>query len=83
MLIEKLTGDGKITIPEEIRTKLGLEEGDEVVLFMDGIQVRLFKRRRLSELAGALPATRPYPGKEEVRQEVGEALAKEMLSEGL
>lgn len=40
------------------------------------------KRRRLSEFYGALPATRPYPGKEAIRQEVGEQLARKILNEG-
>lgn len=83
MHIAKMTSDGQVTIPEELRSKLGLEEGDELVLFLDGWKVQMFKRRSLSELAGALPATRPYPGKEAVRQEVGKALAKKILSEGI
>ncbi len=37
--------------------------------------------RRLSEFAGALPATRPYPGRDAIRQEVGEHLAKQILGE--
>ncbi|HEY9707590.1 MAG TPA: hypothetical protein V6D48_05240 [Oculatellaceae cyanobacterium] len=40
------------------------------------------KRRRLSEFYGALPATRPYPGEEAIRQEVGEQLALKILNEG-
>jgi hypothetical protein len=40
------------------------------------------KRRRLSEFYGALPATRPYPGEEAIRQEVGEHLAHKILNEG-
>lgn len=84
MQIAKLTGDGQVTIPEEIRSQLGLEEGDELVFYLvDGWQVRMFKRRSPSELAGALPATRPYPGKEAVRKIVGEHLAKKVLNEGL
>ncbi|MBW4497258.1 MAG: AbrB/MazE/SpoVT family DNA-binding domain-containing protein [Oscillatoria princeps RMCB-10] len=86
MLIEKLTSDGKITIPEEIRTKLGLEEGDELLFFVEGpkvILLHILKPRRLTEFAGILPATRPDPGKEAMRQEVGEVLAKEMLSEAI
>lgn len=39
------------------------------------------QRRRLSELAGALPATKPYPGRDAIRQEVGEHLAKQILGE--
>jgi hypothetical protein len=45
-------------------------------------QLRSGKRRRLSEFYGALPATRPYPGKEAIRQEVAEQLAHQILGEG-
>lgn len=34
------------------------------------------------ELGGALPATHPYPGRDAIRQEVGEQLAKQILGEG-
>ncbi|MBO1348799.1 MAG: AbrB/MazE/SpoVT family DNA-binding domain-containing protein [Hormoscilla sp. GUM202] len=86
MHIAKITSDGQVTIPEELRSKLGLEEGDELMFFVESeklIRLRVLKPRRLREFAGALPATRPYPGKDAVRQEVGEALAKKILSEGL
>jgi hypothetical protein len=29
------------------------------------------KRKSLSDLYGALPATRPYPGTKEIREEIG------------
>ncbi|MBC6422280.1 MAG: AbrB/MazE/SpoVT family DNA-binding domain-containing protein [Hormoscilla sp. SP5CHS1] len=45
MHIAKMTSDGQVTIPAEIRSKLGLEEGDELVLFLDGWKVQMFKRR--------------------------------------
>jgi hypothetical protein len=34
------------------------------------------KRRTLFDLSGALPATRPFPGKEAAREEVGKALGQ-------
>jgi hypothetical protein len=37
----------------------------------------VLKRQRLSDLYGALPATRPHPGKEEVRTEVGRGLGEQ------
>ena len=37
--------------------------------------------RRLSELGGAMPATRPFPGRDAIRQEVGEHMAKRLLGE--
>ena len=35
------------------------------------------KRRHLSDLHGALPATRPFSSKEEVREEVGRKLGEQ------
>jgi hypothetical protein len=38
----------------------------------------ILKRERLLDLYGSLPATRPFPDKEEVRDEVGKTLGEEM-----
>lgn len=73
----QIIDNGRITIPLEIRQRLGLREGDELLFSVEGNEVRLrpVKRRRLSEFRGALPATVPYPGKEASRQKVAEVLA--------
>jgi hypothetical protein len=42
---------------------------------------RLVKQKRLSELYGVLRATRPFPGKEVVREEVGRILGEQMRKE--
>lgn len=39
-------------------------------------RLKVVKRQRLSDLYGALQATRPYPGKEAVREQVGRALGE-------
>ncbi|MGK7904006.1 MAG: AbrB/MazE/SpoVT family DNA-binding domain-containing protein [Hormoscilla sp.] len=60
MHIAKMTSDGQVTIPEELRSKLGLEEGDELMFFVESekiMRLRVLKPRRLREFAGALPAT--------------------------
>lgn len=73
----QIINDGKITIPPEIRQRLGLREGDELLFSLEGDKVwlRPVKRRRLSEFRGALPATVPYPGKAAIREQVAETLA--------
>ncbi len=72
----QIIDDGKITIPLEIRQRLGLREGDELLFSLEGNELRLrpVKSQRLSEFRGALPVTVPYPGKEAIRQQVAEAL---------
>jgi AbrB family looped-hinge helix DNA binding protein len=52
-----VTSKGQITLPKEIRTKLGLRQGDRVrfVIEDDG-RVRLLPAKRdISELVGILP----------------------------
>ncbi len=70
--------NGQIAIPAEIQRQLGLREGDELLFYVEGNEVRLrpFKRRRLSGFCGALSATVPYPGKEAIRQQVAQAVGQ-------
>ncbi|MFP4099102.1 AbrB/MazE/SpoVT family DNA-binding domain-containing protein [Coleofasciculus sp.] len=74
----KLTPEGQITIPATIRQKLGLQEGDEILLLLEGtdLKLRIIKPKRLSEFYGVLPATVPYPSQETIRQSVAETLAQ-------
>lgn len=77
----KLTSEGQITIPTEIREQLKLQSGDELLLILEGndVKLRVLKHKRLSEFYRALPATVPYPGKETIRQNVGENIAQKNL----
>ncbi len=84
MSIARVTSKGQVTIPVEIRRTMGIEEGDGLLFespLEDAVRLRVIRRRRLTELAGALPAKRRYPGKTAVRAEVGRARGKEMLDE--
>jgi AbrB family looped-hinge helix DNA binding protein len=83
MLKAKLTSKGQVTIPTALRQQLNLEAGDELLFVLEGgeVRVRVLKQRRLSEFYGALPATRPYPGKDAIRQQVAAHLADQTLSE--
>jgi antitoxin PrlF len=79
MSIARVTSKGQVTLPSDIRKELGIEQGDDLLFEVTSdrsARLRVVKRQRLSELYGALPAARPFPGKEEVRQEVGVALGK-------
>lgn len=68
----RVTVKGQITIPKEVRSALAIREGDSVLFLVEGDHaiLRRVRRRTLQELHGALPATRPYPGHEEIRREV-------------
>jgi antitoxin PrlF len=54
-----MTIKGQVTVPREIRDRLGLKSGDKMAFTMlsDGTVVMRPKTRRLAELAGSL--TRP------------------------
>lgn len=84
MSIARVTSKGQVTIPVEIRRTMGIKEGDGLLFespLEDGVRLRLIRRQRLTELAGALPATRSYPGKVAVRAEVGRTRGEELLDE--
>jgi AbrB family looped-hinge helix DNA binding protein len=77
----RITSKGQVTLPAWVRRALNLREGDELMVELrdDGTLVcRPIRRRRLSEFAGALPATRPFPGTSTVRDEVGRRLGEAM-----
>lgn len=83
MLKAKLTSKGQVTIPTALRQQLNLEAGDELLFVLEEGEVRLrvLKQRRLREFYGILPATRPYPGKDAIRQQVAEQVAHQILDE--
>ncbi|MBW8827982.1 MAG: AbrB/MazE/SpoVT family DNA-binding domain-containing protein [Burkholderiales bacterium] len=63
-----LTSKGQVTVPREIRDRLGLTSGDKLSFTMlsDGTVVMRAKTRRLLDLAGSL--TRPGQPKVTVEQ---------------
>lgn len=63
-----LTSKGQVTVPREIRDRLGLASGDKLTftLLSDGTVVMRAKTRRLLDLAGSL--TRPGQPKITVEQ---------------
>jgi antitoxin PrlF len=81
MALARVTAQGQVTIPAEVRKALDIGEGDvfRFEIVADGeARIRVLKRRSLSDLYGALPATHPSSGKEEVRTEVGQALGERL-----
>jgi antitoxin PrlF len=85
MSISRVTSKGQVTIPADVRKALAIEQGDDLLFDVAPDQtahLRVIKRQRLSDLYGALQATRPFPGKEEVRAQVGRALGKRAKGQG-
>jgi len=79
MSITTVTAKGQVTIPKDIRESLGLTQGDRVLFVLEGdraLLVPMARQRPLRNLYAALPATRPYPGLDLIRQEVHSQLAE-------
>ncbi|MDH3603975.1 MAG: AbrB/MazE/SpoVT family DNA-binding domain-containing protein [Candidatus Tectomicrobia bacterium] len=79
MALARVTTKGQVTIPVTIRKALDIEEGDQLLFELNNdetVRVRVVKQRRLMDLYGALPATRPFPGKQAIREEVGKDLGQ-------
>ena len=82
MAVARVTTKGQVTIPVQIRKTLAIEDGDALIFEItkaDEARIRVIKRKRLTDLYGALPATRPYPGKEAIRTKVGQNLGEKPL----
>jgi len=80
--VTTVTSKGQVTIPKAVRTALGINEKDQLLFVVEGERAVLIplRRRPLSELYGALPSIRPYPGLQAVRDilrsELGERIAR-------
>jgi antitoxin PrlF len=75
-----MTSKGQLTIPKDIRERLGLMPGTRFfVTVQDGKVVAMPKNKRLADLAGMLG--RPPSGKtltiEEIDDAIGEAVAED------
>jgi AbrB family looped-hinge helix DNA binding protein len=81
MALARVPTKGQVTIPAEVRKALDIGEGDDLlfeVVEAGEARIRVLKRQRLSNLYGALLDTRPYPGKEAVRTELGQGLGERL-----
>ena len=77
----RMTSKGQITLPKEIRLKLGLKQGDRVRFIVeDDGRVRLLPAKRdISELMGILPRPKRRLSIEELDDIVQTAVARHVL----
>jgi AbrB family looped-hinge helix DNA binding protein len=77
----RMTSKGQITLPKEIRLKLGLKQGDRVRFIVeDDGRVRLLPAKRdVSELMGILPRPKRRLSIEELDDIVQTAVARHVL----
>ncbi len=69
-LAATVTSKGQITIPKQVRDKLGIAEGDQIVFRVEEHRAVLAKTPNLLDLAGAVdvPAAKRGTPWDEVRQ---------------
>ena len=75
----KMTSKGQLTVPKDVRQKLGLKPGDRIrfLLEADG-RVRLMPAKRdISELVGILPKPKRALRLEEMDEAIGQAIVEE------
>ena len=74
-LAAKVTSKGQITIPKEVRDKLGIAEGDQIVFRVEQHRAVLAKTPSLLEFAGAVdvPAAKRGTPWDEVRRSTRQA----------
>jgi antitoxin PrlF len=81
-LSSTVTSKGQITIPREIRRRLGLHEGDKVEFVMDGERTLICRNRQeanpFDQYIGALSAFR---GKEDLNAWIREMRDEESSAE--
>jgi antitoxin PrlF len=76
--IAKVTSKGQVTIPKSIREQLHIREQDQLLFSVEGdtILVTPLRRRPLEQLRGSLPATKPFPGHDEIRDKLHKDLGE-------
>ena len=82
MAVATMTSKGQLTVPKEIRDRLGLKPGDKVELVPCGEQaVTLRKRRQLSlkEVMGSLPTNGISRSFDELEQDLGDAIVDHVM----
>lgn len=70
MATARITSKGQITVPKEVRNRLGVEVGDELEFrFEDGrVEIRPVRRRRIEEFRGIFHVERALDFEEERRK---------------
>lgn len=79
-----LTSKGQLTIPKDVRDRLGLTVGDRLSFEVEGDSMRLTVERRksLEELKGSLPVRGEYQGKEVEREAARRMISQRVLGMG-
>jgi antitoxin PrlF len=78
-----MTQKGQVTIPVEIRTRLGLKPKDRVRFEVEGDEVKIKPApSRILAGFGAVPARQQPEDWQQIREEMEQAMAEEVVAEG-
>jgi antitoxin PrlF len=82
MATATMTSKGQLTVPKEIRERLGLKPGDKVDLVPSGDDRAIMRKRhtlRLDEVLGTLPTNGVSRTLEEMEEDLGDAIVESVL----
>ncbi|EDP74658.1 AbrB/MazE/SpoVT family DNA-binding domain-containing protein [Hydrogenivirga sp. 128-5-R1-1] len=74
--VVKISPRGRITIPKELRDRLGLKAGDYLLIRTEGDKVKLRKIEPIEKFAGILKGAKSYSD-DEIEEMIEEAIAEE------
>lgn len=79
MPMARITSKGQVTVPKEIRQRLGVEPGDALeFLFRNGhVEIVPVRRRRVAEFRGIFPTSEPLDFTAE-RERAWDAMAEDL-----
>jgi antitoxin PrlF len=79
-LLATVTIKGQVTVPAEVRRRLGIRPRDKLAFVLDGDVVRLVRRGSVvARTAGALKGSTPTMSAEEMREAAEAAIADEVI----
>jgi len=75
-----VTHKGQVTIPAEVRRKLGIQKGDKVAIVVEDDHVRIERSGNVvARTAGALRGPEPFRSAEEERATVEQIVANDVV----
>lgn len=82
MATATMTSKGQLTVPKEVRDRLGLKPGDKVELVLSGdhmVTMRKLRRLRLDEVLGSLPTNGVSATHEQIDEDLGDAIVESVM----
>ncbi len=78
----RVSSRGQVVVPKELRKELGIEEGDQLIFFLDDqgdMHLELEKRKSITQVFGTLQSDKPFQSVEDLRKNVYRSKAVEEL----